>query len=208
MNKAVIFDMDGTLQDSSGVIVGAINSVRQKLGLNPMNTEDILKGINNPNINPAKYFYETNSFLPKHEEWFSSYYHDNYATGIRLYEGIKELLIWLKSSGCYLAVATNGYRSSAQSSLKYLGIYEYFDTIVSYDDVANGKPAPDMLFEILHRLNITNKQAVFVGDSELDKLAAQNANIEFIYVSWGYSDANGVGTISQLKRLLKSWCNI
>jgi phosphoglycolate phosphatase len=201
--KLIIFDMDGTLVDSSVTLVNAINHVRDKLSLEPMDENEILSKLNDHTINPAKYFYEADSFKADHEVWFSQYYKDNHKRELRLYKGIKELLQELKEKGFKLAVATNAYRVSTRQSLIYLDIIDYFDAIVCGDEVQWAKPHPDMLLKILDELNIKPQEAIFVGDGERDQEAAKRANIDYIMVHWGFSkhkEDDAVSTIEELKK--------
>ena len=187
MKKAIIFDMDGTLVDSSITIVNAINHVRAKLNLEPMERELILQKVNDPHLNPAEFFYEVPAFKKEHEKWFSSYYTQNHKQELRLYEDIEELLETLKKRGYLLAIATNAYRNSTLESLSCLKVLKYFDSIACYDDVHKGKPSPDMLEKILKDLNISVKESLFVGDSKRDLLAAKAINMDYIMVNWGFS---------------------
>jgi len=202
MKKLIIFDMDGTLVDSSITLVNAINHVRNNLSLEPMSEDNILGKLNDHTINSAQYFYETDSFKADHEIWFGEYYKNNHKRELRLYDGIEELLIELKERGFKLAVATNAYRVSTKQSLIYLDIVNYFDAVVCGDEVPRAKPYPDMLYKILDELNIEANEAIFVGDGERDEEASKNANIDYIMVHWGFSnykDADAVHTIKQLK---------
>ena len=188
MKKVVIFDMDGTLVDSSTTIVNAINHVRSKLNLEPLETDLILEKVNDPELDPAQYFYEVPAFTPEHEEWFSSYYTENHERELHLYTDVLELLEHLKAKGFKMAIATNAYRGSTIESLSHLKILDYFDSLACYDDVGRGKPAPDMLEKNLEELKATAKEAVFIGDSERDMLASKSANIDYIMINWGFSE--------------------
>ncbi len=174
--------MDGTLVDSSIVLANAINYVRAKLGLKPLDKEVILEQINNPNCNLAQFFYEIDTLKPIHEQWFSEYYSANHDRELMLFSGARQMLEELKQKGIRLAIATNAYRKSTKEALVYLKIDNYFDDIVCFDDVKKGKPAPDMLLLLLQRNKEVRKNVVFVGDSDRDKLAAQAANIKYISV--------------------------
>lgn len=201
--KLIIFDMDGTLVNSSLTIVNAINYVRKNIGFEPMDKNHILKNVNEPNINPAQFFYHTEVFDADHEKWFSEYYTKNHKHELALYEGIKDLLRTLKEKGHKLAVATNAYRGSTVESLTHLGIYDIFDSIACYDDVAKGKPHPDMLHKILDELEYTNIESLFIGDGPRDAQASQKADIDYIMVDWGFSEhENAVRTVDDLKGLL------
>ena len=201
--ELIIFDMDGTLVDSSLTIAYAINYVREKLGLLPLEPNFILEKVNDHTINPAKFFYEVDEFEKIHEEWFSEYYTQNHKRELLLYDGIKELLEALDQKGIRLAVATNAYRASTIQSLTHLGIYSLFDTIACHDDVPQGKPYPDMLYKILDELDISAKDSLFIGDGERDEIASQKANIEYIMVNWGFSEyKDAIFSVEELKSRL------
>lgn len=204
--KAIIFDMDGTLVDSSVTIVNAINHVRAKLNLAPMEKELILEKVNDPHLNPAEFFYEVPSFTEQHEKWFSNYYTDNHEKELELYDGIAELLKSLKEKGYTLAISTNAYRGSTLESLSHLKVLDFFDSIACYDDVGRGKPNPEMLEKNLKDLNVSTKECIFVGDSERDLLAAQAINMDYLMVNWGFSTyENAIRTIEKLEKTLQDF---
>jgi phosphoglycolate phosphatase len=201
--ELIIFDMDGTLVNSSLTIANAINYVRQNLGFEPMEQEYILKLVNDHTINPAQTFYHARAFDRDHERWFSEYYTKNHANELVLYEGIKELLEALKHSGFSLAVATNAYRGSTIESLTHLDVHHLFDGIACYDDVPQGKPHPDMLHKILDELGHSSPKALFIGDGPRDELASKRANIDYIMVDWGFTDhADAVRSVNDLHNML------
>jgi len=198
--KLIIFDMDGTLVDSSITIVNAINYVRSKLSLAPLTKEVTLTKVNDPELNPALFFYKTEEFTPQQEEWFSEYYTNNHEKELQLYDGIKKLLKELKERGYLLAVATNSYRGSTLESLGHLHIVDYFSTIACYDDVGRGKPAPDMLKKNLEDTNLKAEEAIFVGDSKRDLMAANRLNMDYIMINWGFSDyEDAIHSVDKLK---------
>jgi len=205
-NKSlIIFDMDGTLVNSSITIANAINYVRKNLGFEPMDEETILRLVNDHSINPAERFYHAKAFDTDHEKWFSEYYTKNHEHELVLYDGIKELLLALKEEGKSIALATNAYRVSTIQSLTHLGILDFFDAIACYDDVLQGKPHPDMLYKILDELDYKEEDAVFIGDGPRDELAAVEAKIDYIMVDWGFSehgDKEVVYSVEALKNLL------
>ena len=201
--KLIIFDMDGTLVNSSLTIANAINYVRKNLGFEPMEQESILKMVNDHTLNPAKTFYHAEAFDSDHERWFSEYYTRNHENELVLYEGIKELLVSLKDNGHALAVATNAYRGSTIESLTHLDVYDHFDAIACYDDVEKGKPYPDMLHKILDELDHSNEKSIFIGDGPRDEMASKNADIPYIMVDWGFTDhSDAVRSVKDLKEML------
>jgi phosphoglycolate phosphatase len=201
--KLIIFDMDGTLVNSSLTIANAINYVRKNLGYAPMEQAYILKRVNDHTLNPAQTFYHTRKFEPHHEQWFSEYYTKNHENELVLYDGIKELLEKLKEQGYKLAVATNAYRGSTIESLSHLSVYDYFDAIACYDDVPQGKPHPDMLYKILEELEHPKESSLFIGDGPRDEMASKRADIPYIMVDWGFTEHNdAVRSVEDLKKIL------
>ncbi|WP_373032181.1 HAD family hydrolase [Sulfurovum sp.] len=201
--KLIIFDMDGTLVNSSLTIANAINYVRKNLGFEAMEQEYILRLVNDHTINPAQTFYHAKVFDADHEKWFSEYYTKNHESELVLYEGIKELLEGLKGKGHNLAVATNAYRGSTIESLTHLDVHHFFDSIACYDDVAQGKPHPDMLHKILDELDHSTHETLFIGDGSRDEIASQRAEIDYIMVDWGFTDhTDAVRSVDDLRKLL------
>lgn len=201
--KLIIFDMDGTLVNSSVTIANSINYVRHNLGFDPMDKTHILRLVNDHTINPAQTFYHAKAFDADHERWFSEYYTKNHENELVLYEGIRELLYSLKDKGHRLAVATNAYRGSTLESLTHLDVHHLFDAIACYDDVPQGKPHPDMLHKLLEELNHQSHETLFIGDGPRDEMASQRAEIDYIMVDWGFTDhVDAVRTVSDLHKIL------
>ena len=198
--KLVIFDMDGTLVNSSLTIARAINTVRKNLFLPPMDEKDILEKVNDPKLNSAEYFYEAKAFTEEHEKWFSNYYSKHHKEELELYDGIEAFLKALKKEGFLLTVATNAYRKSTIESLGHLKVINLFSQLACYDDVKQGKPHPDMLEKLLKDLNISAKDTIFIGDSKRDELAAKALNMDYIMVNWGFSEyEDAIHSIEALK---------
>lgn len=201
--ELIIFDMDGTLVNSSLTIANAINYVRQNLGLEEMEQKHILRLVNDHTINPAQTFYNAKAFEAQHEKWFSEYYSNNHANQLVLYEGIDTLLLSLKEKGHTLAVATNAYRVSTLESLTHLQIDHLFDSIACYDDVAQGKPHPDMLYKVLDEVGHHANEALFIGDGPRDELASKRAQIDYIMVDWGFTEhSDAVRNVQDLHSIL------
>ena len=194
-----IFDLDGTLVDSSQVLGNAINHVRNYLDLPPLPISEIIEQINNPECHYANYFYNIEQVEPIHEDIFKEYYSANHNKELELFHGIPEMLKELKQNGIKLAIATNAYREPTIEVLENLNLIKYFDTIATFDDVREGKPSPKMLYKVIDDLQ--SKKPIFIGDSQRDLLASQNANIEFILVDF----VNKKSSIEELSNSIKEY---
>lgn len=114
---------------------------------------------------------------------------------IELIPGTAEVLKALKESGCMLGVATNGSGKTAQQLMKSAGVHELFDVYVGADEVAEGKPMPDMIFEACSRLSIKPKDTVYVGDELVDAIASTRAGCAGVIIVSGEPDVSGYDAI-------------
>ena len=200
--------MDGTLINSGDVITNTINFVRQNIGLENIPKDIMLKQLNNPDINSSEFFYGTSEFTSEQTELFTKYYDENCTKDIKLYDGIYDLLDKL-SKKYILSVATNASSRFAKQMLKSLDIYKYFKYVIGHDMVQKPKPSAQMILKTLDKLDIKQQNAILIGDSKKDKLAAKNANIKFIFVNWGFTkdDENAVYNISELEETIYEYFN-
>ena len=201
--RDIIFDMDGTLVDSSDVISNSINHVRHKIGLRPLLKEDILRVVNDMDTPSPLYFYESAEFLPEHIVWFQDYYTANHENEVRVYAGVLDMLKRLQE-GKSLALATNAYRISALQILRHLDMEKYFEIIVCGDDVKKSKPHPDMIEKIISHLNSDKERTVVVGDSLKDRESASRAGVKSILVNFGFTDTlqEALNCVEDLEELL------
>lgn len=185
--QLIIFDMDGTLIDSGNVISNTINFVRTNLGLDLMPKDELLRNLNNPDINSSKFFYGTKEFTPEQTKLFQEYYDKHCISDIILYDGILEMLDTLQDKFT-LTIATNASVEFANKMCEHLSIHNYFDYVIGANCVQNPKPHPDMLLKTLKTLNYEAKHSILVGDSLKDQKAANAALMDNILVNWGFTN--------------------
>jgi phosphoglycolate phosphatase len=204
--RSIIFDMDGTLINSSVVIANTINYVRESMGLPPMDRELLLQGVNDPEINGSKFFYGTDSYTEKQTELFESYYDKHCIIDIELYSGVYQLLQKLKEQGIELFIATNASSYFAEKMLKQVKIDSFFRGVVGPNLVKRPKPYPDMVLKLISDWNLDRSETVLVGDSQKDTLSAQQAGVRGVLVNWGFSEYNdgAINSIEELENLLLS----
>jgi len=195
----LIFDMDGTLVDSSELLANTINYVRKKIGLAPMNEEKILAALNDTSINPAEFYYGAEKFEPIHETYFQEYYLSRHHIESRLYDGMEPLLRKLSETRT-LHVATNAYDVSALPLLEALGIASLFHSVICANQVPAPKPHPAMLETIIDARKRPKTAFVMIGDGKRDAEAAHNAGIDALLVEWGFS-SHGAGAIDRIETL-------
>lgn len=103
-------------------------------------------------------------------------------TDLRPMPGLVPLLDALRARGDLLAVATSGTRTHIDTNLARFGLTGYFDAVVCIDDVARGKPHPDLILEVLRRTGVAAGDAIMLEDAPLGIEAARNAGVFCIAV--------------------------
>ncbi|HIC13203.1 MAG TPA: HAD family hydrolase [Sulfurimonas sp.] len=190
MQNIVIFDMDGTLIDSKKDITISVNHVRNvHYSLEPLSEDFIVEAINKEVRNLPELFYGTQEYHKKDMLVFEAHYEEQCVKSPYLYSGIQEILDALKKANVKLSVATNAPTKFAKRMLSSLSVEHYFDVIIGADAVSHSKPSPEMLYRILehYEYDKTKDKAMMIGDNSKDILSAQNANIDSLFATWGFS---------------------
>ena len=114
---------------------------------------------------------------------FVPYYNVHNCDYTRPYKGISEALKALKAQGHQLAVASNKYQAATEKIVEHFfpGV---FDVILGEREGIERKPDPQIVYDILGRLRLT--ETLYIGDSLVDRDTAKNANVPFVACSWGF----------------------
>lgn len=191
MNKAIIFDLDGTLIDSLPDIVEYVNLTLKKYGAPEKDAYKIRQYIGNGARNLILRSFDGTIEGERAEEILAFYnksYTESGSPKTQLFEGIKEVLLELKKRGYKLGVLTNKPQITTDSVydayLKEIG----FDAVVGQTAGKKIKPNPNTLLELLNELDVLPKNAYMVGDGETDVEVAINAGVHGVAVLWGYRD--------------------
>ncbi|MCF6174122.1 MAG: HAD family hydrolase [Campylobacteraceae bacterium] len=205
--KSIIFDMDGTLLDSSYALTCSINFVRKSLGLKPLKKETLEYYINEPDQDLSMIFYGTHEYLDEHREMFKKHYLKTANLYVKPYDGAYDLLEFLKLKKIDLSIATNASDYFAKSMLKHAKMLDYFTLIIGSNNVKNSKPNPDMIDLICGKLNKSKNQTILIGDSIKDELAAKNSNVGFVFANWGYGRSNNSKKFDNIFQLIDYFDN-
>ena len=186
MIKALIFDLDGTLLDTSEGVVECARYAASELGQPLLPREELLDFIGPP---------LTDSF-PKHygfdEETtreairlFRQHYREGAVYKAKPYEGIFTLCDALHARGTFMAVATNKLEPMAQRLLDHFGFDRYCSPIRGADPEGRLKKA-DLIRLCLEELEIRPEEAVLMGDTVFDAEGASAAGVGFLAVTYGF----------------------
>jgi HAD superfamily hydrolase (TIGR01549 family) len=191
MAAAFLFDLDGTLVDSVYQHVLAWRDALEEAGL-PLAVWRIHRRIGmSGGLFVNALARETGRQLEPEEVAHVQTLHGEafrrYSEQVRPLPGARELLAYLAEAGVPHAIATSGYRDSAERSLRTLGASEV--PLVTRDQVARAKPDPDLFLAAAERLGVGIEDSVVVGDSIWDLLAARRARALGVgLLSGGYGE--------------------
>ena len=181
----VILDWDGTVADSTGIIVDAVISAAERANIKSPPRALILKtlglGLNQLLIKLFPHL--SREMLEKVAEGYRLHYHANEGNSY-LFEGVKEGIQRLYQHQCKLAVATGKSRKGLNFALQHTELNRYFFTTKTVDECFS-KPHPHMIESIIEESDIPKERAVIVGDTHYDIEMGKNANIETIAVTYG-----------------------
>ncbi len=189
MLKLLIFDLDGTLADTSKDITDAVNYAVKPFGVKPLSVSEI-KAMVGSGITKLieSLIPEERDFSAKEEavKRFLEYYSIHLLDYTKPYPQAKETLSKL---GAYKkAVISNKREVLSKKVLEGLGLLEFFDIVLGSDSVSERKPSPVPIFELLKRFSVSKDEAVIIGDSNYDIEAGKAAGIKTIAVTYGYRD--------------------
>ncbi len=188
--NSVVFDLDGTLLDTLGDLRDSVNFALEKNNLPQRTTEEIRSFVGNGIRRLIESSVPENTPLEITDKCFSDfkeYYKKHSAILTKPYDDIIDLMKALKSKGVKVAVVSN----KADFAVKTL-MEDYFNGLYdcAYGERAGvpRKPAPDGVFEAVKEMGADVESTVYIGDSEVDVITSQNANLPCIAVTWGFRD--------------------
>ena len=179
--KGIIFDIDGTLTSTNKLIFASFNYVSKKY-LDKTYTDAELISLFGPTEDVILKEWCGDNYENARKDYYN-YYSDNHSMA-DLYPGIIDVLKFLKEKNILLSIYTGKGKEAATITLKKLNIYNYFDMIITGDDVKEHKPSPEGITVFLDKFNIKRSQALIIGDAPTDIKAARLAGIKCASVIW------------------------
>lgn len=212
--RAILFDFDLTLVDSSAAIIECANhalramnyptrtpaEIAATIGLPPRKTFPIFTGQSDPHLMDAY----LKHWVARADEVTLEM--------VTLYDPVPSVLAKIRQKGLKTAIVSTRFRYRIQAILAHRNLPNAVDLIVGGEDVASHKPDPEGLKLALAKLDVEPRDAVYVGDHEVDAQAASRAGAAFIGVLTGQSTREGllalgarevVDSVADLARVLK-----
>jgi phosphoglycolate phosphatase len=196
--RLVIYDLDGTLIDSTEAIVETLNTILRDEGVEPPapGVIEALIGEPMPNILRA--------LLPPERHVDVQHFWDAYIPvyarispeKTRILPGVTETLTDLQHRGLKQTVATQKKGAVATRVLRELDLLKHMSLVLGIDDVAHPKPAPDIIELTLKHLSVRPEEAVFVDDTVVGLTAGKNAGVHTVGVTTGPQNEEKLSTLS------------
>ena len=192
--RLVMFDLDGTLIDSVPDLAVAVDHMLLKLGRAPAGLGAVREWVGNGApvlVRRALAGDIDHSRVDDVEaEHALEIFMDAYADGHELtvvYPGVRDTLKWLHKQGVEMALITNKPERFVAPLLDQMKIGRYFRWIIGGDTLPQKKPDPAALLFVMKMASVAPEQALFVGDSRSDVLAAKAAGVKCVGLTYGYN---------------------
>lgn len=181
---ALIFDLDGTLIDSSSGVVDAVNYSLRQVGAPEQPPERIKRFIGFPLAHMYPHF--TDHSVDELQAHFQVRAAKTVMQSTVMLDGVDGVLKILRSRGLKLGIATTKIKRHVDGIVDKFGWRPLFDSVVGGDEVKQVKPAPEAFLLSLQRLGVTAEQAIVVGDTINDVLGARAVPMKVIAVESPY----------------------
>ncbi len=187
----IIFDLDGTLIDSSQDLTISTNATRAQYGLPPLDQLTI-----NSYVGNGAAVLLQKALGPKFSEealaWFLRFYREHALEHTRLYDGVFEMVSQLAREHT-LGVLTNKPQKISIDILSAVGLGESFLRVIGGDTPLGKKPDPAGLLAIVEAAGAAKSETLMVGDSSVDIATARNAAVRCCGVLWGFQPETFAG---------------
>jgi len=186
--QLILFDLDGTLVDTSRDITNALNYSLNPYGLDGISVEATIKVVGEgltrliEKVLGEERYHLKETVFKRFLDYYSAHLIDNSV----IYPNVKETLDIL--SGYRKAVISNKRENLSVNLLKQLDLDRYFDLIVGSDTTPERKPSAGPLLYAFSKLHISPLEALMVGDSQYDIAAGHNAGVKTVAVTYGYQE--------------------
>ncbi|WP_144963979.1 phosphoglycolate phosphatase [Pseudomonas sp. DE0010] len=192
--RLVMFDLDGTLVDSVPDLAAAVDRMLLELGRPAAGLDAVRQWVGNGaqvlvrralagDIDHAG----VDDALAEHAlALFMDAYAESHDLTV-VYPGVQDTLRWLRKRGVEMALITNKPERFVGPLLDQMKLGSYFRWIIGGDTLAQKKPDPAALLFVMQMAGVTPQQALFVGDSRSDVLAAKAAGVQCVGLTYGYN---------------------
>jgi pyrophosphatase PpaX len=182
---AVLFDLDGTLIDSTELIVETYrHTLRELAGFEPTR-DDVISGFGTPLIENLRRLSPDPALVPRMMDVYSEYNERRHDELVSPFPSAIDAVHALRAAGVALAIVTGKRRRYALMGLRFAEIEFAFDVVITPESTDRGKPHPEPVEAALHGLDVEPTRALLVGDSPHDMASARAAGVHAAAALWG-----------------------
>jgi pyrophosphatase PpaX len=179
----VLFDLDGTVVDSGGIILASMrHATREVLGRD-FGDAELMQAVGGPGLEA-----QMAVFAPERVDELVRVYRDHHEplhAKLEACAGMEDVLLRLHAEGRRLGVVTAKRRATVELAFARVPLAHLFETIVGGDETEKHKPDPEPLLLAAERMHASPAETAYVGDSPFDIRAAKSAGMYAIAVTWG-----------------------
>jgi len=180
----VLFDLDGTVVDSGGIILASMRYATRTVLGRDIPDEALMAAVGGPGLEHQMREFGGESHVEELIRVYREHNEPLHAT-LECCLGMDEVLATLQERGHRLGIVTAKRRLTVDLAFAQIPIEHLFETVVGGDETQHHKPHPAPLLLALERLGAAPEDAAYVGDSPFDMQAAKAAGLYAIGVSWG-----------------------
>ncbi|MBL1214846.1 MAG: HAD-IA family hydrolase [Ignavibacteriae bacterium] len=177
-----IFDIDGTLASTNELIFSTFRHITKRYLNSDISDAEIINLFGPTEDEIIKIFINDN-FEEARKDYYE-FYRTNHAEMADVYPGLIDVLDLIKEAGIPLSIYTGKGRKSSIITLTEIGVIDYFDLIMTGDDVAEPKPSRLGIDPFIEKFNLDRDRVLMIGDSPADIIAAREANVKIASVVW------------------------
>ena len=199
--EMVLIDLDGTLVDSVPDLAWCVDETMKALDIPVRGEEKVRNWVGNgvPRLIERALVDQldgtpSDALYAKAAPVFMALYADNASKRSQLYPAVKEGLQWLKDQGIRIGCVTNKDEQFTLKILKDLGLFDFFEIVISGDTLPLKKPDPAPLLHGAKFFGIKPENAMMIGDSISDVKASRAAGFSIICMSYGYNHGVDIAT--------------
>jgi len=179
--EGIIFDVDGTLASTIELIHASFNHITTKY-LNKKITKEEVIDLFGPTEDAILQEWFSENLSDVQDDYYKFYRDEHHTAGA--YPGIEEILKLIKSKNIPVGIFTGKGRRTTLITLEVLKLDQYFDLIVTGDDVVKHKPSGEGILKFVKEFKLNKDKVLMIGDSTGDIKAAREAGIKIASVVW------------------------
>jgi len=184
--NTVLFDLDGTLVDTNGLIADTWRYTAKMMNGRDFTDKEIRETLGEPLWDSMRrIFPDADPEIAI--EIYRTYQRERLLERIEPFEGVEETLRFLSESGYKMGIVTSRMRNSTERILEHLGLGGFFGEVLTASDTEIFKPDPAPIHSMLDMLGSVPEEAIYIGDTAHDILCGLAAGVFTVLVDWSYA---------------------